>query len=108
MSNFHFDRYWRLLNDGHKVLAVATRSDGHVFYLTEKNGTRRIIAGCQNQTVPEFRKHARGYVAYFKRLWVGEKKKVPKSIIRNYERKSKETLALIDQLVACADGNWRH
>jgi hypothetical protein len=78
-----FGRLSELRNNGHKILAIATRSDGYVFYLTERQHYGvRVIAGCRNFTIGQYRRHVTHQLKHAR---------------YNYHaRKARETRAILD------------
>lgn len=91
MTNFNtgynddqFARRTALTQRGYTILAIATRSDGYMFYLVRRYSDDKptIWAGCkQNYTQAEYRRHIRASHSYRGRAgrW-----------------KTKETLAILD------------
>ena len=77
-----FTRLTELNANGRKILAVATRSDGFVFFLVVIDGEPRVLAGCRNFTIGQYRRHVAHQLKHAK---------------YNYNaRKARETRAILD------------
>ena len=90
----HFSRADVLRANGYTVLAAAARSDAYTFYFVIHPNTKEklIVAGCQELTPAQYRRHTKIYDEIYGK--------------RKGTAKRKETLAIIDALLATANAKW--
>ena len=55
------DLRWADLSGAKNTLLGGQRSDGYQFYLTNTDNGWRVVAGCRNMSIAEYRKHIKTY-----------------------------------------------